>query len=81
MFSVIKVKIQQCGSPLALQVHYQIQILQFLYRRESNLAISSSPVTNNNVQLIHWTYCYGVKNEKISSSAPGLSVMTLHLCR
>ncbi len=40
-----------------------------LYCRELNLAISSSPVTNNNVQFISWAYCYHVKNKKISSSA------------
>jgi hypothetical protein len=48
-----------------------------LYRRESNLAMLSSPVTNNDVQFIYWAYCYHVKNKKISRSAPGLSVMTL----
>ncbi len=32
-----------------------------LYRRELNLAILSSPVTNNNEQLFFWAYCYRVK--------------------
>jgi hypothetical protein len=35
-----------------------------VYRRELNLALSSSPVTNNNVQFIYWAYCYRVKNLK-----------------
>jgi hypothetical protein len=52
----------------------------FLYCRESNLAISSYPVTNNNLQFI-----VGVllpcENKKIFSSAPGLSVMTHPECR
>ncbi len=52
-----------------------------LYIQESNLAISSCPVTNNNVQFIYWAYCYHVKNWTISSSAPGLSEMTLRECR
>ncbi len=52
-----------------------------VYHRESYLAISSSPVTNNNVQFIYWVYCYRVKNLKNSSSVPGLSVMTLRDCR
>jgi hypothetical protein len=38
------------------------------------------PSTNDNVQIIYWAYCYRVKIKKISSSAPGLSVMTLHEC-
>jgi hypothetical protein len=33
-----------------------------LYRQESNLAILSSPVTNNNVQFTYWAYGYRVKN-------------------
>ncbi len=33
-----------------------------VYRRESKLAISSSPVINNNVQFIYRAYCYRVKN-------------------
>jgi hypothetical protein len=48
-----------------------------LYRQKSNLAISSSPVTNNNVQFIKWAYYYRVKKLKISSSVQGLSMMTL----
>ncbi len=52
---------------------------KIVYRRESNLAISSSTVTNNNVQFL-----LGVlklcETLKISSSAPGLSLMTLREC-
>ncbi len=50
-----------------------------VYRRESNLAISSSPVKNNYVQF-YLAYCYRVKHKKISSSGPGLSVTTLREC-
>jgi hypothetical protein len=49
----------------------------FLYRRESKLAKSSSPVTNNNVQFIYWSYCYRVKIKKISSSVPGHTEISL----
>ncbi len=50
--------------------HHECGILSWgcaqLYRRESNLALSSSPVTNNNVQFFfvffYWAYCYRVKN-------------------
>ncbi len=48
---------------------------RYLYRRESNLAISSSPVTKRQcVYLVRRTAI--VWYMKISSSAPGLSLMT-----
>ncbi len=49
---------------------------KFVYRRESNLALLSSPVTKNNVYIFSKAYCYCMKHEKISSSAPGLGLMT-----
>ncbi len=41
-----------------------------MYRRESNLAISSSPVTKT-MYIFDKAYCYFMKLEKISSSVPG----------
>ncbi len=51
-----------------------------LYRRESNLAILSSTVKNNNVQFLlgELLLC---ETLKISSSVLGLSVMTIRECR
>jgi hypothetical protein len=50
-----------------------------LYRRESILAIVIFP--SQKIMCNVWTYCYRVKKLKnISSSAPGLSVMTLREC-
>ncbi len=51
-----------------------------VYSRESNLAISSSPVTKI-MYRFDWAYCCHMKRREISSSAPGLSVMTLRECR
>ncbi len=51
-----------------------------LYCRESNLAILSSPVKNNNVQFL-LGILLPCETLKISSSAPGLSVMTLRESR
>ncbi len=52
-----------------------------MYRQESNLAISSSSVKNNNVQFLLGVLLPYETFKKISSSAPGLSAMTLHECR
>ncbi len=50
-----------------------------MYRQESNLAISSSPVTKTMYSYI-WAYCCCVKRKEIFSSAPVLSVMTHREC-
>jgi hypothetical protein len=48
-----------------------VYIYMYLYRQESNLAVSSSPVTNNNVPLLFRRTATMWKNfKKISSSAP-----------
>jgi hypothetical protein len=51
-----------------------------MYHRESNLAISSSPVKNNKVQFLLGILLPS-ETLTISSSAPGLSMMTLYECR
>jgi hypothetical protein len=47
-----------------------ISVSSCLYRRELNLAVSSSPVTKT-MYIFNKVYCYFMKLEKISSSAPG----------
>jgi hypothetical protein len=58
---------------------YIIVVYLYLYRRESNLAISSSPVTKIMYKFIGVVLLKKIK--EISSSAPGLSVMTFRKCR
>ncbi len=53
---------------------------ELLYHRESDLAISSSPVTKI-MYRFYWRTAVDEKEKKISSSAPGLSVMNLRECR
>ncbi len=53
--------------------------IQLLYRRESNLVILSSPVTKI-MYGYYWAYRFRVKRKEISSSAPGLGVMTHREC-
>jgi hypothetical protein len=43
-----------------------------MYSQESNLAISSSTVKNNNVSFVIQAFCYRVKKLKNSSNSPGL---------
>jgi hypothetical protein len=55
-------------------------VLLKLYCRESNLVISSSPVTKI-MYRFYWCTAVNEKKKQISSNAPGLSVMTLRECR
>ncbi len=68
---------------LNLSLHQSIYLSIYpsiLYRRESNLAISSSPVTKI-MYRFYWHTTELIKRKEISSGAPGLSVMTLRECR
>ncbi len=48
----------------------------WLYRRESNLALSSSPVTKKQCICLVRRTAIWMEHEKISSSVPGLGLMT-----
>jgi hypothetical protein len=54
-----------------------------VYRRESNLAISSSPVRNNNVPFVIRAYCYCSKEKDlilILDCVPGISILLINNC-
>jgi hypothetical protein len=53
--------------------------IRLFYRRELNMAILSSPVTKI-MYRFYWRTAIK-ENKRISSSAPGLGVMTLRKCR
>jgi hypothetical protein len=57
------------------EFHYQV------YHRESNLTISSSPVTKIMHSLLLGVLLPCEKKEEISSTAPGLGVMAHRECR
>jgi hypothetical protein len=60
-------------------LHLNGKAKQFMYCQESNLVISSSPVTKIMYRFIG--ILLFMKRKEISSSAPGLSMMTLSECR